>query len=962
MSSSAPDTQLGSSARHYAVQEELVGSSDDFGAQPADTQQSFFLEPAEAAVTAAALRRATFGMVPPTADEDEDDLESNSDSDVSSMFESDQTYEAAKATARKVLTAKHRSWRHRLKDVFEGNPHDRDAALAVLVNVIVLAAITASCVIFCIESLPSFYARRASGLNDLRTSGIFWAETICILIFVIEATLRVLVVPVKDLKSIFFLVDIISILGYFVDLILDSTGTSNFSGFSVVRSLRLIRVFRVFKLSRYSRSLQLVFVVLRSSASGLTILLVPLFLTVIFFSTAMYFFEVSELSWDEKRRRWSEPDGRPGLIQSIPDAIWFSMATITTVGYGDVYPKTVGGKIVAVMIQFVGVLTLSFPNIVLGGNLQFAFKSYNRSQARKKLGRKFRKVYRCLGFVNLLRNLAAERKAAKQLAAVVQTPGASGTGSIDLTSASAFPSSPPPPPPPASAASGAEVTYDKIIEFTGDDSSSNHNPLGLENGGADNSTDGGGGGGSSSAGVSDTLPMNSAPDSHGSPASVGAFSGSSGSPQGDLMRVTAADGGLGVPGAHLRAVMHQVRSLGRLRLPTNFLFTKAEFDLFKKEGVPHITNKTVREWSYRGIRAITFLQRVLELSSGVCTTEEMFKHYGALPAKAAAAAAATGGDAILTIGNGDEGSTTASSSKGNGAGAGGTKKHHGRVHLKDLAVVALYLAEGGYLQIFFFRRTSTIMLVALTQQAVNELLLHPEEGAVTCIRSAEVARYVWRRTTNTTVSFSLQPLFSTYLRWSMSEKKVDDALHTPNTDFKVTAGSAGPPAAAAVPGASPFGEDHPVFSSAGVAATSGGGVKTPPFATTGSGSGCSPILPSVPALITSPPIASSAQHPFDADDAPNQRLSSPTRGSNALTAPTPLHAAAATAGIVPHDLLNASHGDAQLSLTPRRPLPALTTCDDAKLRLRVLLQQQQDFIAALRREVAVHSSGEVGGP
>jgi hypothetical protein len=94
--------------------------------------------------------------------------------------------------------------------------------------------------------------------------------------------------------------------------------------------------------------------------------------------------------------------------------------------------------------------------------------------------------------------------------------------------------------------------------------------------------------------------------------------------------------------------------------------------------------------------------------------------------------------------------------------------------LKDICLTLYFLFEGGFVQLFVFKQYTTKLLVCLTQNAVSELLLYPEEGVVECVRGADFARTLWRQTTGQNAQFSLHSLFSSYSRWSSKEKYVDN--------------------------------------------------------------------------------------------------------------------------------------------------------------------------------------------
>jgi voltage-gated potassium channel len=250
-----------------------------------------------------------------------------------------------------LMDEKYMTWKHRWFSILEGRPHDMDETLSLVFNIVSFTTVIISIIVFAVASVPEITGgKQEVDIND----PLFWIETICIIYFIGEAALRLYCVPFQLVFNALVIIDLVTIAGYFTDF---------FAGASVsfLRVLRLLRVFRVMKISRYSRTLQLVFKVFAQSASGLSVLLMPIFLVVITSATVLYFIEVSTAEFNLSRKRWFYPDGRPAMFQSIFDGVWFTMATITTIGYGDFVPVSLAGKIIASMLALFGVLTLSFP-------------------------------------------------------------------------------------------------------------------------------------------------------------------------------------------------------------------------------------------------------------------------------------------------------------------------------------------------------------------------------------------------------------------------------------------------------------------------------------------------------------------------------------------------------------------------------------------------------------------------
>jgi voltage-gated potassium channel len=117
-----------------------------------------------------------------------------------------------------------------------------------------------------------------------------------------------------------------------------------------VRTLRLFRLFRIFKLARYSDSMVTLGRVLRSRREELLVTLFVVVVLLVFSSSAMYYVE---------------SEAQPNQFSSIPAAMWWGVATLTTVGYGDVYPVTTAGRFLGAAIAILGVGLFALPTGIL---------------------------------------------------------------------------------------------------------------------------------------------------------------------------------------------------------------------------------------------------------------------------------------------------------------------------------------------------------------------------------------------------------------------------------------------------------------------------------------------------------------------------------------------------------------------------------------------------------------------
>lgn len=192
---------------------------------------------------------------------------------------------------------------------------------------------------------------------------------------------------VKDIMNI---IDIVAILPYFITLATrdedskemdknkdnfeQEEDTNKSMSLAILRVVRLVRVFRIFKLSRHSKGLQILGQTLKASMRELGLLIFFLFIGVILFSSvspenvniyriylqAVYFAEVDSV--DPKSQ-----------FNSIPDAFWWAVVTMTTVGYGDMRPVTVAGKFVGALCAITGVLGIALPVPVIVSNFNYFY-------------------------------------------------------------------------------------------------------------------------------------------------------------------------------------------------------------------------------------------------------------------------------------------------------------------------------------------------------------------------------------------------------------------------------------------------------------------------------------------------------------------------------------------------------------------------------------------------------------
>ena len=179
-------------------------------------------------------------------------------------------------------------------------------------------------------------------------------ETVSIYIFSFEYLYRIRLAYLdnqlkgvsKYVFSTFGLIDLISILPFFLNQFVKVDGR-------FLRILRLFRLTRIFKLGRDSSSLKLFVKALRGVRNELKFTLFLSSLAILFSASAIYYLE---------------HEAQPEKFSSITESIWWATVSLATVGYGDVYPITPGGKIFASLISLIGIGIVAIPTGIISAS------------------------------------------------------------------------------------------------------------------------------------------------------------------------------------------------------------------------------------------------------------------------------------------------------------------------------------------------------------------------------------------------------------------------------------------------------------------------------------------------------------------------------------------------------------------------------------------------------------------
>ena len=160
--------------------------------------------------------------------------------------------------------------------------------------------------------------------------------------------------------SFFALIDLLAILPFYLPMLIPID-------LRFVRVLRMLRLLRILKIGRYFESLNVITAVLKEKKEELTITAVFGSILLVFSSSMMYYFEHT---------------AQPEAFPSIPGTLWWGVVTLTTVGYGDVFPITPAGRVFGALIAFIGIGLFALPTGILGAGFVEVIGKKNKLSTR----------------------------------------------------------------------------------------------------------------------------------------------------------------------------------------------------------------------------------------------------------------------------------------------------------------------------------------------------------------------------------------------------------------------------------------------------------------------------------------------------------------------------------------------------------------------------------------------------
>ena len=172
------------------------------------------------------------------------------------------------------------------------------------------------------------------------------------------------------------IIDFLATLSFYLDILFNKFLPASLTNTELFEFFSITRIFRLFKLTRHYGGLKILIHTFTASMRELMLLIFFLVLFIVIFASLIYYAE----------RLQTNPDND---FTSIPIGLWWSIVTMTTVGYGDMVPRTYVGMMVGGLCALTGVLTIALPVPVIVAN--FAMY-YSHTQARSKLPKKRRRV------------------------------------------------------------------------------------------------------------------------------------------------------------------------------------------------------------------------------------------------------------------------------------------------------------------------------------------------------------------------------------------------------------------------------------------------------------------------------------------------------------------------------------------------------------------------------------------
>ncbi|MDX1501273.1 MAG: ion transporter [Thermoanaerobaculia bacterium] len=246
-------------------------------------------------------------------------------------------------------------WQHRLHEII----FEADTPAGKAFDVALLVAIGASVIAVMLESVAGIRARYGAELRAVE-----WTFTV---LFTVEYALRLVCVgqPLRYARSFYGIVDLLAIVPTYLSFLIAGSQT-----LIVIRALRLLRVFRVLKLAHFVGEARMLHAALHASSRKIIVFLGTVLMVVLIVGALMYLIE-----------------GPQNGFTNIPQAVYWAIVTMTTVGYGDLAPQTVVGKFLASVVMILGYGIIAVPTGIVTVEIAQTLKKSTSTRACVECGR-----------------------------------------------------------------------------------------------------------------------------------------------------------------------------------------------------------------------------------------------------------------------------------------------------------------------------------------------------------------------------------------------------------------------------------------------------------------------------------------------------------------------------------------------------------------------------------------------
>ena len=258
------------------------------------------------------------------------------------VFQNEEDFFCLKTSA--MQNNKHNSWKKKWYDII----FEADSRAGKQFDVCLLVAIFLSVLVVMADSVEEIHQKLSIQLD--------WIEWIFTIIFTLEYFVRIIISPNKKnyLTSTWGIIDLLSSIPTYLSLFVHGP-----QFLLVVRIFRLLRIFRILRLTSFQKEAKKLAEALKASGAKIIVFFVTIISMAIMIGTIMYIIE----------------DNSPGF-QSIPQAIYWAIVTITTVGYGDITPQTPLGQFFSAFLMIVGYAVIAVPTGIV--SVEFSKKEEHK--------------------------------------------------------------------------------------------------------------------------------------------------------------------------------------------------------------------------------------------------------------------------------------------------------------------------------------------------------------------------------------------------------------------------------------------------------------------------------------------------------------------------------------------------------------------------------------------------------